>query len=107
MFLADPCASGLSGSTHSTTPVGSPTWAAAGSAKANAITVAAAIAAAHPFELIPSPSRLPPASITAPRVVKTYAGAMLEHTRTGSGPPIVLLHGIGLDRQVWDPIVPL
>lgn len=32
---------------------------------------------------------------------------MLEHTRTGSGPPIVLLHGIGLDRRVWDPVVPL
>src|SRR4051794_3729943 len=32
---------------------------------------------------------------------------MLEHTRTGSGPPFVLLHGIGLDRRVWDPVVPL
>jgi pimeloyl-ACP methyl ester carboxylesterase len=32
---------------------------------------------------------------------------MLEHTRTGSGPPVVLLHGIGLDRTVWDPVVPL
>ena len=32
---------------------------------------------------------------------------MLEHTRTGSGPPIVLLHGIGMDRSVWDPVVPL
>ena len=32
---------------------------------------------------------------------------MLEHTRTGSGPPIVLLHGIGLDRHTWDPVVPL
>lgn len=32
---------------------------------------------------------------------------MLEHTRTGSGPPIVLLHGIGLDREVWGPVVPL
>ena len=32
---------------------------------------------------------------------------MLEHTRTGSGPPIVLMHGIGLDRRIWDPVVPL
>src|SRR5215218_8516885 len=32
---------------------------------------------------------------------------MLEHSRTGSGPPIVLIHGIGLDREVWDPLVPL
>ena len=32
---------------------------------------------------------------------------MLAHSRTGDGPPIVLLHGIGLDRAVWDPVVPL
>jgi pimeloyl-ACP methyl ester carboxylesterase len=32
---------------------------------------------------------------------------MLAHTRTGSGPPIVLMHGIGLDRAAWDPVVPL
>jgi pimeloyl-ACP methyl ester carboxylesterase len=32
---------------------------------------------------------------------------MLEHTRTGSGPPIVLMHGIGMDRRAWDPVVPL
>ena len=32
---------------------------------------------------------------------------MLEHTRTGSGPPIVLMHGIGMNRHAWDPVVPL
>ncbi len=32
---------------------------------------------------------------------------MLAHSRTGSGPPIVLLHGIGLDREVWAPVLPL
>jgi pimeloyl-ACP methyl ester carboxylesterase len=32
---------------------------------------------------------------------------MLAHSRTGDGPPIVLLHGIGLDRAAWDPVVPL
>ena len=32
---------------------------------------------------------------------------MVEHTRTGSGPPIVLLHGIGMNRTAWDPVVPL
>ena len=32
---------------------------------------------------------------------------MLAHSRTGSGPPLVLLHGIGLDRATWDPVVAL
>ncbi len=32
---------------------------------------------------------------------------VLEHTRTGEGPPLVLLHGIGGRRAMWDPIVPL
>jgi len=30
---------------------------------------------------------------------------MLAHSRTGDGPPLVLLHGIGLDRAAWDPVV--
>jgi pimeloyl-ACP methyl ester carboxylesterase len=32
---------------------------------------------------------------------------MLARSRTGHGPPIVLLHGIGLDRVAWSPVVPL
>jgi pimeloyl-ACP methyl ester carboxylesterase len=30
----------------------------------------------------------------------------LTCTRTGSGPPMVLLHGMGLSRRLWDPVVP-
>lgn len=30
----------------------------------------------------------------------------LAHDRTGSGPPLVLIHGIGSRRGVWKPVVP-
>jgi pimeloyl-ACP methyl ester carboxylesterase len=30
----------------------------------------------------------------------------LAYTRSGEGAPLVLLHGIGLDRRSWDPVVP-
>ena len=30
---------------------------------------------------------------------------MLSHVRLGSGSPLVLLHGLGSHRQVWDPIL--
>jgi pimeloyl-ACP methyl ester carboxylesterase len=30
----------------------------------------------------------------------------LAYTRSGQGAPLVLLHGIGLSRQSWDPVVP-
>ena len=31
----------------------------------------------------------------------------LAHDRIGEGPPLVLLHGIGMSRAVWRPVVPL
>jgi pimeloyl-ACP methyl ester carboxylesterase len=32
--------------------------------------------------------------------------ATLAYDRTGTGPPLVLLHGIGSSRASWDPVVP-
>jgi pimeloyl-ACP methyl ester carboxylesterase len=32
---------------------------------------------------------------------------LLEHKRTGSGPPLLLVHGIGSWGRCWDPVVPL
>lgn len=34
-------------------------------------------------------------------------GARLAYDRTGDGEPLVLLHGQGLSRRSWDPVVPL
>ena len=31
----------------------------------------------------------------------------LAYDRTGEGPPLLLVHGIGSRRQVWEPVVPL
>jgi pimeloyl-ACP methyl ester carboxylesterase len=30
----------------------------------------------------------------------------LAFTRVGSGPPLVLLHALGLSRRAWDPVIP-
>jgi pimeloyl-ACP methyl ester carboxylesterase len=32
---------------------------------------------------------------------------MLAHDRTGSGPPLLLLHGLGSCKEVWRPVMPL
>src|SRR3954447_5182417 len=32
--------------------------------------------------------------------------SQLAHERRGAGAPLVLLHGIGSSRHVWEPIVP-
>jgi pimeloyl-ACP methyl ester carboxylesterase len=31
----------------------------------------------------------------------------LAHDRTGSGPPLILVHGLGMSKEVWRPVVPL
>src|SRR3954464_9053177 len=32
---------------------------------------------------------------------------MLAHARTGSGPPLLLLHGLGSCKEMWRPVVPM
>jgi pimeloyl-ACP methyl ester carboxylesterase len=32
---------------------------------------------------------------------------MLAHERTGSGTPLLLLHGLGMCKEVWRPVIPL
>ncbi|WP_309093807.1 alpha/beta fold hydrolase [Streptomyces sp.] len=48
-----------------------------------------------------------PTTVSFP--VATARGAQhvtLAYTRRGSGEPLLLLHGIGHHRQVWDPVLP-
>lgn len=32
--------------------------------------------------------------------------SVLEHTRTGTGPVLLLIHGIGSRQEAWDPVLP-
>jgi pimeloyl-ACP methyl ester carboxylesterase len=42
---------------------------------------------------------------TCPPGSNKVAGVDLNHYRVGSGPPLVLIHGIGSRWQVWDPVL--
>src|SRR5262245_23056931 len=40
------------------------------------------------------------------RIVELPSGA-IEYEVTGSGPPVVLLHGLLMDHTLWDQVLPL
>ena len=37
----------------------------------------------------------------------TVPAVDLSHFRTGSGPPVLLLHGLGMGKVVWRPVIPM
>ena len=39
--------------------------------------------------------------------VEVRPGIAIAYERSGSGPPLVLVHGITESRRSWDPLVPL
>jgi pimeloyl-ACP methyl ester carboxylesterase len=39
--------------------------------------------------------------------VEVRPGVAIAYERSGSGPPLVLVHGITESRRSWDPLVPL
>ncbi|HRN62884.1 MAG TPA: alpha/beta hydrolase [Luteimonas sp.] len=48
---------------------------------------------------------LPPLAVAAPQLARVN-GVGIAWTETGSGPPLVLVHGFGGCGSVWDPFVP-
>lgn len=40
------------------------------------------------------------------RSIKVPAG-VIEYDEAGSGPPVVLLHGLLMDHTLWDRVLPL
>jgi pimeloyl-ACP methyl ester carboxylesterase len=38
--------------------------------------------------------------------VVSHDGTRIAYERSGEGPPLVLIHGTGIDHSYWDPVVP-
>jgi pimeloyl-ACP methyl ester carboxylesterase len=52
-------------------------------------------------------AQAPPAERSAAPAASSAPVSAVAYDRQGSGPPLMLLHPLGLNRRVWDPVLPL